>query len=335
VTRSDDRGADRPEAGSATGSEVADRGSLDASGDPGSVGAGGGAAGGTDDRDLAGGATGAGRGARRVVMGAFVASGLASLGLTAVYATGGQPQLEGALLGVALGGIAVGLVMFARSSLPGGQFVEPRDVVPHDTAQRPGVVAAFDAGAEPIERRQTLAKAFGAAIALLGLAALFPIRSLGSRPGRSLFRTDWRAGRRAVDEQGRPVRLAELDPNTVLTVYPEDHVESADSQTLLIRLPSGVPTPGPDGWTVDGLVAFSKICTHAGCPVGLYQAETYELFCPCHQSTFSVLDRARPTFGPATRRLPQLPIDLDEDGYVIARSDYTEPVGPGFWSRPR
>lgn len=273
-------------------------------------------------------------GNRRGVLVAFAASMLASLGLTVVYALGGDPQFEGALLGVALGGIAVGLVLFARGNLPGGRFVEPRDVVPKATARRPGVAAAFDAGAEPIERRNVVATAFGGAVGLLAVAALFPIRSLGNRPGRTLFQTPWRAGRRAVGEDGRPVRAEELDVNSVVTVFPEGHEDAADAQTLLIRLPSDVPAPGPGAWTADGLVAFSKICTHAGCPVGLYQAETFELFCPCHQSTFSVLDRARPTFGPATRRLPQLPIALDDDGFVVALSDYEEAVGPGFWRRP-
>jgi ubiquinol-cytochrome c reductase iron-sulfur subunit len=120
----------------------------------------------------------------------------------------------------------------------------------------------------------------------------------------------------------------------VVTVFPEAHEDAADSQTLLIRLPAGVSAPGPRDWSVSGVVAFSKICTHAGCPVGLYQAETQELFCPCHQSTFSVPEGAKPTFGPATRPLPQLPIGVNDDGYVIALSDYTEPVGPGFWNRP-
>jgi quinol---cytochrome c reductase iron-sulfur subunit len=271
---------------------------------------------------------------RRGILAAFTASMLASVGLTVVYATGGQPQLEGVLLGVALGGIAVGLVLFGRRLLPGGRFVEPRDIVPHAIAERPGFEVAFEAGAEPIERRRLLVRAFGGAIALLGVAAVFPIRSLGTRPGRSLQRTRWRAGLRAVSEDGRPVRADELETNSVVTVFPDGHVDSADSQTLLIRLPSDVTAPGPQDWTAQGVVAFSKVCTHAGCPVGLYQAETYELFCPCHQSTFSVLDRARPTFGPATRRLPQLPIELDDQGYVVARSDYPEPVGPGFWTRP-
>src|SRR4029453_15224863 len=142
-------------------------------------------------------------------------------------------------------------------------------------------------------------------------------------------------GRRAVGEGGRLVRPRDLDRNSVLTVFPEGHTDAADSQTLLIRLPTGVRAPGPSDWTVDGLVAFSKICTHAGCPVGLYQTESQELFCPCPQSTFSGLDGAKPVFGPATRRLPQLPIGVDEAGYVVALSDFTEPVGPGVWDRPR
>jgi ubiquinol-cytochrome c reductase iron-sulfur subunit len=271
---------------------------------------------------------------RARVLASFGASMLASIGLTVVYALGGDPQIEGALLGVALGGIAVGLVLFAHHMLPGGQFVEPRDIVPHATAERPGVEAAFEAGAEPIERRRIIAAAFAASLGLLGIAALFPIRSLGTGPGRALFRTEWRRGRRAVTDAGRPLRLDDLDLDSVVTVFPEGHEDAADSQTLLIRLPADVTVPGPRDWSVDGVVAFSKVCTHAGCPVGLYQAETQELFCPCHQSTFSVPDGATPTFGPATRPLPQLPIGLDDDGFVIALSDYTEPVGPGFWNRP-
>ena len=271
----------------------------------------------------------------RAILASFVVSMLASLGLTVVYATGGQPQLEGILLGAALGGIATGLVLFGKRLLPGGHFVGPRDVVPHDVAQRPEAEAAFEEGAEPIERRKLLLRAFGGAIALLGVAAVLPIRSLGTKPGRSLQHTQWRKGSRAVGIDGEPVFADELDVNTVTTVFPEGHVDSGDSQTLLIRLPSDVTPPGPPDWSSDGVVAFSKVCTHAGCPVGLYQAETHELFCPCHQSTFAVLDGAQPTFGPATRPLPQLPIQITGEGYVVARSDYQEPVGPGYWTRPR
>ena len=95
------------------------------------------------------------------------------------------------------------------------------------------------------------------------------------------------------------------------------------------------PREGREDWTVENIVAYSKLCTHVGCPVGLYQAEQGLLLCPCHQSTFDVLDGARPVFGPAARSLPQLPLAVDDDGYLIATSDFSGPVGPGFWDRDR
>lgn len=259
---------------------------------------------------------------------------VAAVAVTVVYALGGQPQLEGALLGLALGGVAVALIVFARRMLPGGHFVQVREDLPGTTEERASVASAFSTGAEPMERRSLMVKMFGLAVGALGLAALFPVRSLGTRPGSSLRHTDWKPGTRVVTKNGQPVRVEELDVNTILTVFPEDHPDSADSQTILLRLPPGVRVPGPGDWTVEGVVAFSKICTHAGCPVSLYQAETQELFCPCHQSTFSVPKGAKPTFGPAARSLPQLPIGVDGQGFVVAKGDFTEPVGPGFWSRP-
>ena len=259
----------------------------------------------------------------------------AAVGVTVVYALGGQPQLEGALLGLALGGVAVALIVVARRILPGGHFVQVREDLPGTADERASVASAFSTGAEPMGRRSLMVKMFWLAFGALGLAALFPIRSLGTSPGSSLRRTDWKRGTRVVTKNGEPVRLEEIDVNTILTVFPEDHPDAADAQTILLRLPAAVRAPGPEDWTVEGVVAFSKICTHAGCPVSLYQAETQELFCPCHQSTFSVPQGAKPTFGPAARSLPQLPIGVDGQGFVVAKGDFTEPVGPGYWSRPR
>ena len=138
-----------------------------------------------------------------------------------------------------------------------------------------------------------------------------------------------------VTPESRLLRPEDVPVNTVVTVFPEGNTDAADSQTLLIHLPDGDEAPGGPEDSVEGLVAFSKVCTHAGCPVGLYQAETRELFCPCHQSVFDVLAGAEPTGGPATRPLPQLPIGVDDDGYLVARDDFPEPIGPGYWNRGR
>jgi ubiquinol-cytochrome c reductase iron-sulfur subunit len=117
-------------------------------------------------------------------------------------------------------------------------------------------------------------------------------------------------------------------------VFLEGAVDSADSQTQLIRVEEDLLELEADRreWSVDGVVGYSKICTHAGCPVGLYRAEAHELLCPCHQSTFDVLRGAVPVFGPAARALPQLPLDVDGEGFLIARGDFAEPVGPSFWN---
>ena len=273
------------------------------------------------------------RSSERIIGLLFLVSAAASLALTAVYALGGQPQAEGALLALALGSIAVGLALAAKRLLPRGPDVQERGELRSSDEERADVIRAL-AERSAVGRRSFLARTLGAAIGALGLAAVFPIRSLGTRPGRELFGTAWTDGARMVTETGELVRAEDIEINGVLTVFPEGFEDAADSQTLLIRLPSSAADELEDVHP-SGVVAFSKICTHAGCPVGLYQAETYELFCPCHQSIFEVLENAAPNSGPATRPLPRLPIGVDDSGYVIALGDFPEPVGPGFWSRGR
>lgn len=281
------------------------------------------------------GAQGAQRSAVRWIAIGFTISAVASLALAVVYFLGGQPQLEGILLAVALGGIGVGLGLWAAELLPQGPFVEARKAL-HDTpADREEAEEAFEGDPEPVERRSFLLKMLGVAVTALGVAALFPIRSLGVRPGRELFKTHWTPGARAVTRAGTPLTVNDLDVGGLLTVFPEGHLDAADSQTIIIRLDEGEyeDPPGREGWAPQGFVGYSKICTHAGCPVGLYQQETRELFCPCHQSIFQVLQGAEPAGGPATRPLPQLPLGFDDEGYLIATGDFPEPVGPGFWDR--
>jgi ubiquinol-cytochrome c reductase iron-sulfur subunit len=273
--------------------------------------------------------------ARRIGI-ALAVSIAASLGLTVVYGLGGQPQVEGLLIGLSLGGLAVAFVLWGKHLLPQGPYVEEREPLVSLPEDRSDLERDFRRTDRALERRTFLRRLLLGALAALGVAAIFPIRSLGPSPGRSLFHTRWTPGSRLVTADGEPVLGRDLVVGGVLTVFPDGHTDAADSQTVLLRVDPAIfsPLPGRENWSPEGHIAYSKICTHAGCPVGLYDAQSHELFCPCHQSVFDVLDGARPTAGPATRALPQLPLELDDDGFLRARRDFPEPVGPTWWDGP-
>jgi ubiquinol-cytochrome c reductase iron-sulfur subunit len=273
----------------------------------------------------------------RLPAAAFLLSIIAALALAIVYWQGGQPQAEGILLSVALGGIGVGVIAWAHRFLPPGPDVEERPLTASSDEELERLDRELIGSEEEIGRRRVLVRLFGAALGALGLAALFPLRSLGPRPGRGLRTSPFTSGDHLVTEQGERVRPGDIAADGVITVFPEHKVSDADASTLLIHLRPGQnrPRPGRDDWSVDQLVAYSKICTHAGCPVGLYQAQRGLLLCPCHQSTFEVADGCRPVFGPAARSLPQLPLDTDDGGYLIAGGPFSGPVGPAFWDQLR
>jgi len=273
----------------------------------------------------------------RAIALAFTVSLMASGALCGVYITGGQPQLEGLLLFFALGGIAAGFIHWGATLLPQGPYLQQRHELTSGDRSQETATDALEEGLATLDRRRLLVRLLGGAFVALGAALVFPVRSLGERPGGSLFRTPWGRGSRVVDEHDRPVRPGDLAVGAVVTVFPEGNTDAADAQTLLIRLASGDyrPRPGRESWAVGDVVAYSKVCPHAGCPVGLYEPDTHRLYCPCHQSVFDVLDAAEPKSGPATRPLPQLPLGVDADGYLVAQSDYREPIGPGFWNRDR
>jgi ubiquinol-cytochrome c reductase iron-sulfur subunit len=268
----------------------------------------------------------------------FVVSILAGISLAVVYWTGGQTQLEGVFLALALVGFGGGMVLWAKRFMPLGPEVEPRGELASSDDDIESFKADFDVGEYELERRGLLTRLMIGAGAALGIAALFPIRSLGPRPGPWLTESPFQPGTRLVDEEGAFVRPDDLAVDGVLTVFPENELDQEYAQTLLIRLQPGREfdvRPGRDGWTPDDLVAYSKVCTHVGCPVGLYEAASGQLLCPCHQSTFDVYDGARPVFGPATTSLPQLPLAIDDDGYVVASGPFSDPIGPGFWNQDR
>ncbi len=276
------------------------------------------------------------RSAERRIAVCWAITAASALSLAGVYIAGGQPQVEGALLALAFGSLGIGFILLARELLPGSEVTGPR----HDMGSSPEAQEAVEdslargEGAGMV-RRSFLVRMLALAGGSLGIAALFPINSLGPHPGNSLYHTSWSKGLRLVTADNQPVRLGALAVDGVITVFPEGNVDDAQAQTLLINLgeaPQIVPA-GRQTWSVSGYVAYSKVCTHAGCPVGLYRSTSHQLLCPCHQSTFDVLEACRPVFGPAATALPQLPLAVDDSGYLVAQSDYTVPVGPGFWGR--
>ena len=273
----------------------------------------------------------------RRVAAAFLVTAVAATVLAVVYWTGGHPQWEGVLLAVALGGLGVGFVTTAHDLLPGGDVEQEREPLVGEEEVQEAIEEDIEERAAPIGRRKLLTRTLGlGALALVG-AFSFPIRSLGPGPGNKLSRTPWREGARVVDESGRPVKADDVPIGALITVFPEGHADAADAQAVLVRVAAGDvrPARGREEWSPEGFLAFSKICTHAGCPVGLYQAASHQLLCPCHQSAFDVLKGAEPVFGPAARPLPQLPLEIGSDGVLHATGDFSEPVGPTFWNIDR
>lgn len=277
----------------------------------------------------------------------FVVAIAGGAGLAITYALGGQNQLEGICLALALGGIGTGVVMWSKRFMPVRYESEPRAPLESSPADRAAFEADLAAGGGTFQRRRLLTWLLGGGLGFLGLASIFPIASLGPNPVPGLKSTPYRKGAddpngiRLVDEFGNPIHHTEPNVNGVVTAFPEGSVGDEQSQTLVIHLrePMQEPLPGQEDWgiklSVDGseteIIAISKVCVHAGCPVGLFEEQSQLMLCPCHQSTFDLMEHARPVFGPASRPLPQLPIDLDDDGYIVARGDFAEPVGPGFW----
>lgn len=254
-----------------------------------------------------------------------------------VYWQGGQPQLEGLFLGVGLFGFGFGMSAWGKYLLPQGPFSEERHDLKATDEQIAAVNAAIvDRGKMVFRRRGFLGALLAAGGGVMTVVIGFPlVRSLGPQPGKSLETTNWKRNDRLVDITGRPLHASDLEVGGTLTVFPEGFVGSSVDQTMLIRASSTdiVTKPGRETWGPQGYVAYSKLCTHAGCPVGLYQEQTQQLLCPCHQSVFDVLDGAQQVFGPAPRPLPQLPLEIDADGWIRAQRGYDEPVGPGFWER--
>lgn len=279
------------------------------------------------------------RGGERLPAALFALAILAILGFAVSYlVTSNNTQLMGLCAALGLMGIGGGMIVWAKRFMtPPHPEVEPRGRLASTAEEIDAFKSDFEVGEFEMERRGLLTKLLGAAIGVTGLAALFPFLSLGPAPGESFKRSKWTKNKYVVDEQNHRVHAKQINTNAILTVFPENAVGDELSQTLLIGLKPNELTvvPGRENWTPNNIAGFSKVCTHAGCPVGLYQAQLGYLICPCHQSTFNVYEACNPIFGPATTPLPQLPLAIDTEGYLQATGDFSDPPGPGFWNQDR
>lgn len=252
-------------------------------------------------------------------------------------------------LGLALGlfGIGFGAVHWAKSLMDGHDLVEFRHGTRGSEATRAKAVEVFQLGNKEsgIGRRSLIRNTLIGALVLFPLPGIVVFRDLApaADPNDLLRHTVWKKGTRLTkDPSGVPIKASDVTLGSVFHVIPdglndlEDKLEQkAKAAVLLMRLkPEDLHvSKGRESWNYKGIVAYSKICTHVGCPVALYEQQTHHLLCPCHQSQFDITHEAEVIFGPAKRPLPQLPITIDSEGYLVAQSDFHEPVGPSFWER--
>jgi ubiquinol-cytochrome c reductase iron-sulfur subunit len=262
-------------------------------------------------------------------------------------------RLQNALLGLgtafAMLGIGTGIVHWAKALMPDHEVSEERHAIREEDDRAAAVRIVDDIVEETgIKRRPLIRNTLLGAVALAPLPALAVFGDLGPRPDDKLAHTLWapegdKLKRLARDPDGTPIKASDVTIGSAFHVIPEGlndlHEgklnEKAKAVVLLMRLdPAKLnPSAGREDWGYNGIVAYSKICTHVGCPVALYEQQTHHLLCPCHQSTFDLTQECKVIFGPASRPLPQLPIAVDDEGYLVATSDFKEPVGPSYWER--
>jgi ubiquinol-cytochrome c reductase iron-sulfur subunit len=289
--------------------------------------------------------------AEKVVAACFVLATLAGLGFIACYFIFNDNSVsavtdDNLALGSCMSGafllLAIGATVWVRNVMPTVELTEERHPMRSTPENRAAFAETFTEGAEASQfvKRPLMRRTLIAATVPVAIAPIVLLRDMGPLPYKSLDTTVWRAGLRLiVYGTNRPITAAEFNtPGSMVTVIPEGYEDNFDAlakaAVIIIKLaPGELQAPTVMNWTVNDIVAYSKICTHVGCPVALYEQTTHHILCPCHQSTFDATKGAEVVFGPATRPLPQLPMTTDAQGYLVARGDFHEPVGPSFWER--
>ncbi len=298
--------------------------------------------------------------AERLVVALFTFAFLAGCGFIAAYVGLGVYSEDkvwrsnlalGLSLSVTLLCLGLGALIWVRHLMPDYEMVEQRHDMRSTDKERADFQEYFEQGAAASQfvKRPMVRRTLMLATLPLVAAPIVLLRDMGPLPGTSLRHTVWSRGRRLlVYGTNTPITPAEFSPpGSMITIVPDGYQDDLDAlakaTVILIKFRPGelnIPTRyagstliGTMNWTVDNIVAYSKICTHVGCPVALYEQTTHHILCPCHQSTFEATTGATVIFGPAPRPLPQLPLTLDSSGYLVAASDFTQPVGPSFWER--
>lgn len=257
----------------------------------------------------------------------------------------------GVTFGLAAFFIGAGVMQWAKKLMSDREVVAMRHSLASPEDSREEAIAEFQAGVDDsgFATRRILRRSLLGAMALFPIPLIVILRDLGPLPENKLFITSWVPGMRIVlDVTGAPIRPSDIPIGGIVSAMPADlpaiqHAEGnlnarAKDVVLLVRMnpdeirsqQGGTPE---EPWDYEGVLCFSKICTHVGCPIALYEQRTHHLLCPCHQSTFDLADSGNVVFGPAARELPQLPIKLDAEGYLVARDSFQQPVGPSFWER--
>jgi ubiquinol-cytochrome c reductase iron-sulfur subunit len=286
-----------------------------------------------------------------LILGAVVAFVLVpndvTLDIPAIGVVGANNFLIGVLFGTGAFLIGMGAIHWAKKLMPDVEVVEQRHVLRSDPADRAAFAENFREGAAAsgFGQRRIIRRSLLGALAVFPLPLVVFLRDLGPLPGTRLRETIWEKGVGILtDATYRKIRPEDIPVGGLVNAVPANLLEREEADgnlnergkasIILVRMdPADIVSQQGDGWDYQGILAFSKICTHVGCPISLYQQRTHHLLCPCHQSTFDLADSGNVIFGPAARRMPQLPITVDAQGYLVAAEGFQEPVGPSFWER--